>query len=89
MIKVKWQNMQTDRNQGKKFYERDTKRNIKYVSRVKDTGKTLAFSQFAIRKSVLNFRWAVFVEIWKIHWDFKRLHIAWVKKVEPIIAPKA
>lgn len=54
--------MQTDRkygkyrNQGKEFHERDTKRNIKYFSRVKDTGKTLAFSQFAIRKSVLNFR---------------------------------
>ena len=56
MIKVKWQNMQTDRNQGKEFHERDTKRNIKYFSRVKDPGKTLAFSQFAIRKSVLNFR---------------------------------
>lgn len=48
--------MQTDRNQGKKFHERDPERDIKYFSRVKDTGKTLAFSQFAIRKSVSNFR---------------------------------
>ena len=32
------------------------KEHIKYFNRVKDTGKTLAFSQFAIRKSVLNFK---------------------------------